>query len=55
MSSEVVVGPGRHVVRLPSPREGSGVGNPDHAPHVGRGEPALLVVVVPRQLPAVLL
>ena len=28
---------------------------PDHAPDVGRGQPALLVVVGPAQLPAVLL
>ena len=35
--------------------EAGGVGHPHHAPHVGRGQPALLVVVGPGQLPAILL
>lgn len=28
-----------------------GVGDPDHAPDVGRAEPALLVIMVPVELP----
>ena len=35
--------------------EAGGVGDPHHAPHVGGGEPALLVVVGAGQLPPVLL
>ena len=35
--------------------EAGGVGHPHHAPHIGRGQPALLVVVGPGQLPAILL
>ena len=35
--------------------EAGGVGHPHHAPHVGRGEPALLVVVGAGELPPVLL
>lgn len=54
MTSEVVVGPGREVCRL-APAEGGGEGDADDASEVGGGEPALLVVVVAGQLPAVLL
>ncbi len=54
MTPEVVVGPGGSVLRLTA-TEGGGEGDPDDAPDVGGGEPTLLVVVVPGQLPSILL
>jgi hypothetical protein len=54
VTPEVVVGPGGSVLRL-TPTEGGGEGDPDDAPDVGGGEPTLLVVVVPGQLPSILL
>ena len=55
MAPQVVVGAGRTVQAVPAPAEAAGVGHPHHAPHVGRGKPALLVVVGAGQLPTVLL
>ena len=40
---------------LGSGTKAGGVGHPHHAPHVGGGEPALLVVVGAGELPPVLL
>ena len=56
MSSEVVVGPGGNLLGLlAAGTEAGGVGHPHHASHVGRGQPALLVVIGSRELPAFIL
>ena len=55
MTAKVVVGPGRYLVGLPPGGEGRGVRHPDNPPHVGGGEPSLLVVIVSRQLPSIFL
>ena len=56
MSSEVVVGPGGNLLGLlAAGAEAGGVGHPHHTSHVGRAQPALLVVVSARELPAFIL
>ena len=56
MSSQVVVGSGRYLLGLGAAgTEAGGVGHSPHAPHVGRGEPTLLVVVGPGEFPAFIL
>ena len=56
MSSQVVVSPGGDLHPLGGAgTEAGSVGHAHHPPHVGRGQPTLLVVVGPGQLPAVLL
>ena len=56
VSSQIVISPGRNLLGLAVARtEAGGVGHPHHSSHVGRGQPTLLVVVGPRELPAFIL
>ena len=56
MSSQVIVSSGRDLLGLGvAGTEAGGVGHSHHAPHVGRGQPALLVVVGPGEFPAFIL
>ena len=56
VSSEIIVGSGRDLLVLTGAgTEAGGVGHPHHTSHVGCAQPALLVVVSARELPAYIL
>ena len=56
VSSQIIISPGRNLLSLTvASTEAGGVGHPHHSSHVGRGQPALLVVVSPGELPAFIL
>ena len=56
VSSQIIISPGRNLLSLTvASTEAGGVGHPHHTSHVGCAQPALLVVVSARELPAFIL